>query len=59
MLLTVGEAGGMALACRAKPKVQMEAPNRLGLRGEGGLQDLVWTFDPNGPREAVNGEEGG
>ena len=43
MLGAVGEGGGVAVACRAKPKVQREAPNRLN--GRNSLADLLYLFD--------------
>lgn len=42
MLKVVGDAGGIAIACHAKPIVQAEAPNRLN---GGTFEDLIWLFE--------------
>jgi phosphoserine phosphatase len=42
MLNAVGDGKGVAVACRAKPKVQADAPNRLNT---GNLADLLYLFD--------------
>ncbi len=41
MLRAVGEGGGVAVAFKAKAKVQREAPNRLNSQS---LTDLLFLF---------------